>query len=85
VTRYQTVIICGGTVRGEGGLTVVWDRNQIHSRSKAVKAWLAKHPDVVCEDFPGYVPDLNPVEGVWGSTKYGRLAEEEVAPHAVVG
>src|SRR3954463_1647212 len=53
---------------------VVWDRNQIHSRAKAVKAWLAKHPDVVVEDFPGYVPDLNPDEGVWGWTKYGRLA-----------
>jgi len=57
-----------------GPLTVVWDRNQIHSRAKAVKAWLAKHPDVVAEDFPGYVPDLNPDEGVWGWTKYGRLA-----------
>jgi transposase len=57
-----------------GPLTVVWDRNQIHSKSKAVKAWLAAHPGVVAEDFPGYVPDLNPDEGVWGWTKYGRLA-----------
>jgi transposase len=57
-----------------GPLTVVWDRNQIHSKSKAVKAWLAGHPGVVAEDFPGYVPDLNPDEGVWGWAKYGRLA-----------
>jgi transposase len=57
-----------------GRLTVVWDRNQIHSKARIVKAWLAKHPDVVAEDFPGYVPDLNPDEGVWGWTKYGRLA-----------
>jgi transposase len=57
-----------------GPLTVVWDRNPIHGRSKAVRKWLAKHPDVVCEDFPGYVPDLNPDEGVWGWSKYGRLA-----------
>lgn len=57
-----------------GPLTVVWDRNQIHSRSGAVKAWLAGHPGVVAEDFPGCVPDLNPDEGVWGWTKYGRLA-----------
>ena len=57
-----------------GPVTVVWDRNQIHGRAKAVKAWLAKHPGVVCEDFPGYVPDLNPDEGVWGWAKYGRLA-----------
>jgi transposase len=57
-----------------GRVTVVWDRNNIHSRSNAVKAWLAKHPAVVAEDFPGYVPDLNPDEGVWGWAKYGRLA-----------
>jgi transposase len=57
-----------------GPLTVVWDRNPIHSRSKAVQAWLAEHPGVMAEDFPGYVPDLNPDEGVWGWTKYGRLA-----------
>jgi transposase len=57
-----------------GPLTVIWDRNQIHSKAKAVKAWLARHPGVVAEDFPGYVPDLNPDEGVWGWTKYGRLS-----------
>jgi transposase len=57
-----------------GPLTVVWDRNQIHGKAKAVKAWLADHPAVVAEDFPGYAPDLNPDEGVWGWTKYGRLA-----------
>jgi transposase len=57
-----------------GRVTVVWDRNNIHSKSKVVEAWLAKHPSVVAEDFPGYVPDLNPDEGVWGWTKYGRLA-----------
>src|SRR5262249_58159704 len=57
-----------------GSLTVVWDRNPIHSRSSAVKEWLARHPDVVCENFPGYVPELNPDEGVWGWAKYGRLA-----------
>ena len=39
-----------------------------------MKAWLAEHLDVVVEDFDAYVPDLNPDEGVWGWTKYGRLA-----------
>ena len=57
-----------------GPLTVIWDRSQIHNKAQLVKAWLAEHPDVVAEDFPGYVPDLNPDEGVWGWTKYGRLA-----------
>jgi hypothetical protein len=28
----------------------------------------------MAEDFPGYVPDLNPDEGVWAWAKYGRLA-----------
>jgi transposase len=57
-----------------GPLTVVWDRSNIHSKSKVVREWLAKHPDVVAEDFPSYKPDLNPDEAVWGWAKYGRLA-----------
>ncbi len=57
-----------------GPFTVVWDRSKIHSRSKAVKAWLVKHAEVVAEDFPGYTPTLNPDEWVWGWTKYGRLS-----------
>lgn len=57
-----------------GPFTVVWDRSKIHSRSKAVKAWLAKHSEVVVEDFPGYAPTLNPDEWVWSWTKYGRLS-----------
>jgi transposase len=57
-----------------GPITLLWDRNQIHSRSKAVRAYLAERSEVVVEDFPGYAPELNPDEHVWGRTKYGRLA-----------
>jgi len=57
-----------------GPFTVVWDRSKIHSQSKAVKAWLAEHGEVVVEDFPGYAPTLNPDEWVWSWTKYGRLS-----------
>lgn len=57
-----------------GPFTVVWDRHVIHSKSRLVKAFLAENPDIVAEDFPGYVPDLNPDEWVWGWTKYGRLS-----------
>jgi transposase len=57
-----------------GPITILWDRNQIHSRSKVVRAYLAEHPEVVVEDLPGYAPELNPDEQVWGRTKYGRLA-----------
>jgi transposase len=57
-----------------GPFTVVWDRSKIHSTSHVVKAWLAQHPEVVAEDFPGYAPDLNPDEWVWSWSKYGRLS-----------
>lgn len=56
-----------------GPFTVVWDRHKIHSRSRAVKAFLAAHPEVVAEDLPAYAPSLNPDEWVWAWTKYGRL------------
>lgn len=73
-----------------GPFTVVWDRHIIHSRARVVKAFLAEHPDIVVEDFPGYVPDLNPDEWVWGWTKYGRLSNlaawnvEELWDHIVM-
>jgi transposase len=54
-------------------LTILWDQSRIHQRSSVVKAYLAEHPEVVTEDFPGYAPDANPDEGVWGWTKYHRL------------
>jgi transposase len=57
-----------------GAFTVIWDGSNIHSRSKLVKEYLAKHPEIVAETLPGYAPELNPDEGVWGWTKYGRLA-----------
>jgi len=60
-----------GKVPGEW--TVVWDGNTIHSKSKAVKAWLAKHPNVVVEDFPTYDPQNNQEEWVWSWAKYGKL------------
>jgi transposase len=73
-----------------GPFTVVWDRSKIHSKSKAVKAWLAEHADIVVEDFPGYAPTLNPDEGVWSWTKYGRLSNlaawdaEELWDHIIM-
>jgi transposase len=57
-----------------GPFTVVWDQHVIHSKARAVKAFLADNPDIVVEDFPGYVPELNPDEWVWSWTKYGRLS-----------
>lgn len=57
-----------------GPMTIIWDRSRIHRRSGAVKAYLAKHPEIATEEFPAYAPELNPDEGVWGWTKYGRLS-----------
>jgi transposase len=74
VRAEQVVAFLADLHRRLGPLTVVWDRGAIHDRSKVVRAWLAAHPGVVTEKFPGYAPDLNPDEGVWGWAKYGRLA-----------
>jgi transposase len=60
-----------GKVPGEW--TVVWDGNNIHSKSRVVKAWLALHPQVQVEDFPSHDPDANPDEWVWSWAKYGEL------------
>jgi transposase len=57
-----------------GPVTIVWDRSTTHDRSLLVRAFLAKHPQIVTEKFPGYAPELNPDELVWSFTKYGRLA-----------
>jgi len=60
-----------GAIRGP--MTILWDQSKIHERSGAVKRYLAKHPEIVTEDFPGYAPETNPDEGVWGWAKYHRL------------
>jgi transposase len=59
--------------RLQGPMTILWDQSKIHQRSGVVRKYLAKHPEVVTEEFPGYAPDANPDEGVWGWTKYHRL------------
>lgn len=56
-----------------GPITIVWDRGNVHDRSRAVRKYLAKHPEIVTEKFPGYAPELNPDEGVWDHVKYARL------------
>jgi transposase len=57
-----------------GPLTVLWDRHGIHRKAGVVQAYLAKHAEIVAEDFPGYAPELNPDEQVWNWTKNGPLA-----------
>lgn len=63
----------------KGRILLVWDRAPIH-RGDPVKEFLRKHPGRIhIEPLPGYAPDLNPVEAVWGHTKYGDLAN--FTPH----
>jgi transposase len=57
-----------------GPFTVLWDGSNTHSRSRLVKAYLAKHPEIVAETLPAYAPEINPDENVWSWAKYGRLA-----------
>jgi transposase len=57
----------------KGPMTVLWDQSKIHERSGVVKGYLARHPEIVTEEFPGDAPEANPDEGVWGWTKYHRL------------
>jgi transposase len=80
----EEVVLFLRQLKGEvgGPWTIVWDRNQIHGKSRVVKAWLAGHPEVVVEDFPSHAPDSNPDEEVWSWTKYGRLCN--LAPSDVV-
>ncbi len=56
------------------GFVLIWDRSRPH-RAKCVQTWLAAHADTLrIEWLPAYAPDLNPVEHVWGHTKYSDLA-----------
>ena len=57
-----------------GPMTILWDRGNVHDRSKVVRAYLAGHPKIVTEKLPGYAPETNPDESVWEHTKHGRLA-----------
>jgi transposase len=79
----EEVVLFLQQLKGERGgpWTIVWDRSKIHSRAKVVKAWLARHPEVVVEDFPAHAPNTNPDEDVWAWTKYGQLCN--LAPHDV--
>jgi transposase len=55
-------------------VTLIWDGLPSH-RSKAMKAWIAQQRSwLLVEPLPGYAPDLNPVELLWGNVKGVELA-----------
>lgn len=51
-----------------GPIVLLWDSNRPH-RAAAVRSFLAKHPRLHTERFPGYAPELNPNEFVWNHLK----------------
>jgi transposase len=57
-----------------GKLLIIWDGASIH-RGQAIKDFLAAGGSqrVHLERLPGYAPDLNPDEGIWGYLKSREL------------
>ena len=50
-------------------VTLIWDGLPSH-RSRRMQAWIrAQRRWLVVKRLPGYAPDLNPVEGLWGNIK----------------
>lgn len=53
-------------------LVVIWDNLQAHRKAAAACRDL-RIPGLWFEWLPKYAPDLNPVEALWSSTKWGSL------------
>ena len=59
---------------GHRFVLLIWDGLPAH-RSRRMTEWLATQRDwLTVEQFPGYAPDLNPTEQVWGNVKSQELA-----------
>ena len=57
-------------------VTLIWDGLSAH-KTAAMNAWLAEPAQrcwLVTEMLPGYAPNLNPIEMVWGNIKQVDLA-----------
>jgi transposase len=53
---------------------LIWDGLPAH-RSRCMTDWIASQRSwLSVERLPGYAPDLNPIEHVWGSLKSSELA-----------
>jgi transposase len=53
---------------------LIWDGLPSH-RSRRMLEWVASQRDwLSIEPLPGYAPDLNPIEQVWGNLKSTELA-----------
>jgi hypothetical protein len=53
---------------------LIWDGLPSH-RSRRMNDWTASQQEwLSVERLPGYAPELNPIESVWGNLKSGELA-----------
>jgi transposase len=53
---------------------LIWDGLPAH-RNRVMRAYLARqHAWLTVERLPGYAPELNPVEPIWGNVKRTELA-----------
>ena len=52
-------------------LLVIWDGLRAHLKAARL---LAGDPRFRFEQFPGYAPELNPVESLWSWCKHGHLS-----------
>ncbi|MET8130371.1 transposase [Streptomyces sp. NPDC005065] len=56
-------------------VVLIWDNLTGHVRDRGVLAFLHDNADwLTVYRLPGYAPELNPVEGLWGELKNGPLA-----------
>jgi len=56
-------------------VVLVWDNLTGHVRNLAVRAFIHENADwLTVYQLPGYAPELNPAEGLWGELKNGPLA-----------
>jgi transposase len=61
-------------LEGHRSVILLWDGLPSH-RSRRMMEWVASQRDWLrIEPLPGYAPDLNPTEQVWGSVKSNELA-----------
>jgi putative transposase len=54
-------------------LLVVWDRLGAHRRAERFFR-ICECPRISFEHLPAYSPELNPVEHIWTTVKWGRMA-----------
>jgi hypothetical protein len=61
-------------LEADRSVLLLWDGLPAH-RSRCMLDWVASQRDwLSTEPLPGYAPDLNPTELVWGNVKSGELA-----------